>query len=49
MNAALLALSLVMNLLACGILRNEFCKRELASSADLYVFNAVSSARAASW
>lgn len=47
MNAALLVLSLVMNLLACGILRNEFCKREIASSADLHAFNAISSALSA--
>ena len=43
MNALLLIVSVFMNLLSCGILRNEFCKKEIGSSADLYVFNAASS------
>lgn len=43
MNAMLLILSVVMNLLACGILRNEFCKKEIQNDADLHVFNAFSS------
>ena len=43
MNAMLLILSVVMNLLSCGILRNEFCKKEIKSDADLHVFNAFSS------
>ena len=43
MNALLLAVSVFMNLIACGILRNDFCKREIEGGADLYIFNAVSS------
>lgn len=43
MNAVLLAVSVFMNLVACGILRNDFCKREVESGADLYIFNAISS------
>lgn len=43
MNGILLAVSVVMNLLSCGILRNDFCKREIAGNADLNAFNAVSS------
>ena len=43
MNAFLLIVSVVMNLLSCGILRNHFCKKEIATGADLHTFNAVSS------
>lgn len=43
MNGILLAVSVVMNLLSCGILRNDFCKKEIAGNADLNAFNAVSS------
>ena len=43
MNAMLLILSVVMNLLSCGILRNDFCKKEIRNDADLHVFNAFSS------
>lgn len=43
MNALLLIVSVIMNLLSCGILRNDFCKNEIKSNADLYAFNAVNS------
>ena len=43
MNALLLTVSVIMNLLSAGILRNHYCKKDIASSADLHVFNAVSS------
>ena len=43
MNGILLAVSVVMNLLSCGILRNDFCKKEIAGNADLNAFNSVSS------
>ena len=43
MNGLLLAVSVVMNLLSCGILRNDFCKKEIAGNADLNAFNSVSS------
>lgn len=43
MNALLLIFSVIMSLLSCGILRNEFCKKELAGNSDLYVFNTVNS------
>lgn len=43
MNAMLLGVSVVMNLLSCGILRNDFCKKEIKSGADLNIFNGVSS------
>ena len=43
MNWLLLAVSVVMNVLSCGILRNDFCKKEIAGNADLNAFNAVSS------
>lgn len=42
MNAALLILSVLMNLFSCGILRNDFCKKEIRTPADLHVFNACS-------
>ena len=43
MNALLLTLSVIMNILSAGILRNDFCKKEIRSSADLHTFNAISS------
>jgi len=43
MNWLLLIVSIIMNLLSCGILRNDFCKKEIASEADLHLFNALSS------
>lgn len=43
MNILLLVVSVIMNLLSTGILRNQFCKKEIQSGADLHVFNAVSS------
>lgn len=43
MNGLLLAVSVVMNLLSCGILRNDFCKKEITGNADLNAFNSGSS------
>lgn len=43
MNALLLIFSVIMSLLSCGILRNEFCKKELAGNSDLYIFNTFNS------
>ena len=43
MNALLLTVSVIMNILSAGILRNDFCKKEIRSSADLHTFNAISS------
>lgn len=43
MNWLLLAVSVVMNVLSCGILRNDFCKKEIDGNADLNAFNAFSS------
>lgn len=43
MNALLLIFSVIMSLLSCGILRNEFCKKELAGDSDLYFFNTTNS------
>lgn len=43
MNVLLLIVSIILSLLSCGILRNEFCKKELAGNSDLYVFNTVNS------
>ena len=43
MNALLLIFSIIMSLLSCGILRNEFCKKELAGNSDLYIFNTTNS------
>lgn len=43
MNALLLTVSVIMNILSTGILRNDFCKKEIRSSADLHTFNAISS------
>ena len=42
-NLALLIFSIVMNVISCGILRNEFCKKEMKSNADLLSFNTLSS------
>ena len=43
MNALLLTVSVLMNLLSCGLLRNHFCKKEIRCGADLQMFNALSS------
>ena len=43
MNGLLLGISVVMNLLSCGILRNDFCKNGIAGDADLNAFNCFSS------
>lgn len=43
MNWLLLAVSVIMNVLSCGILRNDFCKKEISGNADLNAFNAFSS------
>lgn len=43
MNGVLLGISVVMNLLSCGILRNDFCKNVIAGDADLNAFNSFSS------
>lgn len=43
MNVLLLIVSIILSLLSCGILRNEFCKKELAGNSDLYVFNTANS------
>lgn len=43
MNILLLIVSIILSLLSCGILRNEFCKKELAGNSDLYLFNTVNS------
>lgn len=43
MNGVLLGVSVAMNLISCGILRNDFCKNEIAGDADLNAFNSVSS------
>jgi len=42
-NGILLTLSVLLNVLTCGILRNAFCKKEIRTQADLYAFNTVSS------
>lgn len=39
----LLIVSILLNLMACSILRTKFCKNEVASGADLYSFNGFSS------
>ena len=39
MNGLLLGISVVMNLLSCGILRNDFCKTGISNDADLNAFN----------
>lgn len=43
MNVFLLIFSVIMSLLSCGILRNDFCKKDLAGNSDLYIFNTVNS------
>lgn len=43
MYALLLVLSIFLNVLSCGVLRNDFCKKEIESPADLHAFNAFSS------
>ena len=43
-NILLLILSLAMNLTACAVIRNDFCKKRVKTDADLYLFNAVSAA-----
>ncbi len=43
MNTLLLTVSITMNLISYGIVRNEFCKKEVKSNSDLNAFNAVSS------
>jgi len=43
MHALLLIVSVLMNILSAGILRNDFCKKEIHGSADLHTFNALSS------
>lgn len=43
MNTFLLVFSIFMNLLCCGILRNDFCKKEVENALDLQSFNALSS------
>ena len=47
MNFFLLIVSVVMNLFSAGILRNQYCKKEIQSNADLNIFNAASSALSA--
>lgn len=44
MQVILLISSIVMNLFSYGILRNDFCKKDCASDADLQLFNGISSA-----
>jgi transporter family protein len=43
MNAILLTITIVLNLISYGIVRNEFCKKDVKNNSDLNVFNAVSS------
>lgn len=43
MNALLLAISIIMNLISYGIVRNEFCKKDVRNNSDLNIFNALSS------
>lgn len=43
MNALFLTVSIIMNLISCGIVRNEFCKKDVRNNSDLNVFNALSS------
>lgn len=47
MNGLLLGVSVVMNLLSCGILRNDFCKNEIEGDADLNAFSGACSLIAA--
>lgn len=43
MHAMLLVVSIILNVLSCGLLRNDFCKKEIENQADLHAFNALSS------
>ncbi len=43
MNAVLLTLSIIMNLISYGVVRNEFCKEDVKNNSDLSIFNAISS------
>ena len=43
MEYVLLGISVLCEVLATGILRNAYCKKHVKNSADLYLFNAVSS------
>jgi len=43
MNVALLIVSILMNLVASSILKNDFCKKEVKNNGDLYAFNALTS------
>lgn len=43
LNISLLFVSIIMNLFSCGILRNEFCKKDVKNNSDLYIFNTLSS------
>ena len=43
MNAILLTVSIFMNLVSYGIVRNAFCKKDVSSNCDLHIFNALSS------
>jgi len=43
MNYILLIFSILVNLIACGIIRSAFCKKDVKNNSDLYLFNTVSS------
>lgn len=43
MNVALLIVSILMNVAANSVLKNDFCKKEVKNNADLYAFNAMTS------
>lgn len=43
MNVFLLVFSILMNVLTCGIMRADYCKKHIRNNAELYLFNAVSS------
>ncbi len=42
-NAALLIVSILMNVAANSVLKNDFCKKEVKNNADLYAFNGMTS------
>lgn len=42
MNAVLLLISIFTNLISYGIIRNEFCKKDVKSTSDLNLFNTLS-------
>ncbi|MGN1345239.1 MAG: EamA family transporter [Eubacteriales bacterium] len=42
-NALLLTVSILMNLAANSVLKNDFCKKEVKNNADLYAFNGLTS------